>query len=209
MRPLTYTTDNVHEAMADIAWSPAVATRFASVARDGQIQIWDASSLQPLLDCPITVDEDVWRAQLAQEEAEREAELQRLLEEERARRRIEDEGIEEDEDFEREVLQAVRKKQAKEAAELEGKSHEGEGGGKTIDEDDEHMGGNSFEAKQAAALAEKIKKGVKELARGGLDSTFAPVTYSVSPGLCHVISSTGISSNTILSTKILSEAIFQ
>ena len=159
MRPLTYTTDNVHEAMADIAWSPAVATRFASVARDGQIQIWDASSLQPLLDCPITVDEDIWRAQLAQEEAEREAELQRLLEEERARRRIEDEGIEEDEDFEREVLQAVRKKQAKEAAELEGKSHEGEGGGKTIDEDDEHKGGNSFEAKQAAALAEKIKKG--------------------------------------------------
>jgi len=37
------------------------------------------------------------------------------------------------------------------------------------------------------AVAEKIKKGVKELARGGLDSTFAPVAYSVSPGLCHVI----------------------
>ena len=161
MRPLTYTTDNVHEAMADIAWSPAVATRFASVARDGQVQIWDASSLQPLLDCPITVDEDVWRAQLAQEEAEREAELQRLLEEERARRRVEDEGIEEDDDFEREVLQAVRKKQAKEAAELEGKANEAEGGGggKTLDEDDEHMGGNSFAAKQAAAIAEKIKKG--------------------------------------------------
>ena len=163
MRPLTYTTDNVHEAMADIAWSPAVATRFASVARDGQIQIWDASSLQPLLDCPITVDEQVWRAQLALEEEEREAEFQRLLEEERNKRRVEDEGIEEDDDFEREVLQAVRKKQAKEAAELEGKTNEaegGSGGGKSLDDDDEHMGGgNSFEAKQAAALAEKIKKG--------------------------------------------------
>ena len=37
------------------------------------------------------------------------------------------------------------------------------------------------------AVAEKIKKGVKELARGGFESTFAPVAYSVSPGLCPFI----------------------
>jgi hypothetical protein len=149
MRPLTFSTDGVHEAIADVAWSPSVATRFASVARDGQVQIWDASVLQPLLDVPLTVDEGSWRAELAKEAEAREAELQRLLEEERNRRRAEEEGVEEDEDFEKDVLTVVRRQQARAAA----------GAAEPNPDEDEDAAARAFEQAQAAAVAAAFARG--------------------------------------------------
>lgn len=42
--------DGVRDAVSDVAWSPAIATVFAAVTRDGHAQLWEASSLTPLID---------------------------------------------------------------------------------------------------------------------------------------------------------------
>jgi WD40 repeat protein len=36
---LTFTTDSVKDAIVDVVWSPTLSTRFASVTRDGQVQV--------------------------------------------------------------------------------------------------------------------------------------------------------------------------
>ncbi len=71
LRPITYSTDDVHNAVTDVAWSPSVSTRFASVTRDGHIQVWEASQLQPVLSNAVPIDEEEWRAIQAKEVSRR------------------------------------------------------------------------------------------------------------------------------------------
>jgi WD40 repeat protein len=66
-KALAYTSDAITDAVADVVWSPSISTRFASVTRDGHIALWDASTVQPMLDVVVHVDEAEWRAKLEKE----------------------------------------------------------------------------------------------------------------------------------------------
>jgi hypothetical protein len=70
---LTFQTDAVQDAVSDISWSPIVATVFASVTRDGHIQVWELGSLSPLVDWISTLDADVWKSHMEAQAAERAA----------------------------------------------------------------------------------------------------------------------------------------
>jgi WD40 repeat protein len=86
-QPLVFSTDDVNDAVADVVWSPAVSTRFASVTRDGHIQVWDARQVAPVIDAVVAMDRAEWEATLAAAAAARAAEDQRRADEEKRRRR--------------------------------------------------------------------------------------------------------------------------
>jgi WD40 repeat protein len=94
---LTFTHDGVQDAVADIVWSPTNSTLFASVLRDGHVQLWDASSLTPLISETVTVDADMWRAKLRADAADRSARAAKEAAEARRKRRAELGYDEEDE----------------------------------------------------------------------------------------------------------------
>lgn len=113
MRPITYSTDEVHDAVTDVAWSPSVSTRFASVTRDGHVQVWDAVQLQPLLDSVVSIDNEEWEAIQAKEAAVRATLIQKLVEEERNRRKIASGGeLDEEEDSIERITAFVTRKLA-------------------------------------------------------------------------------------------------
>jgi WD40 repeat protein len=62
----TYSHDDVHDAIVDVAWSPAVSTLFSSVSRDGYIQLWDATQLSPIVHHISRVESDKWAGLLAE-----------------------------------------------------------------------------------------------------------------------------------------------
>lgn len=47
--PTQYATPEVTDAVSDVVWSPQNSTLFASVTCDGKVQVWDVSSLSPLV----------------------------------------------------------------------------------------------------------------------------------------------------------------
>lgn len=55
-----FTADTVREAVVDVAWSPSVSTLFASVSRDGRVQLWDARKVAPVLEHVSRVDTAQW-----------------------------------------------------------------------------------------------------------------------------------------------------
>ena len=46
---LTFQTTDVSDAVTDVSWSSMRSTLFASVTGDGKVQVWDASTLNPLI----------------------------------------------------------------------------------------------------------------------------------------------------------------
>ena len=98
---ITFQTDAVQDAVTDIAWSPTVATVFASVTRDGHIQVWEAGSLSPLVDSLATLDPDIWAAHRMAVAEARAAAAAVAAAEARRRRRVEL-GYDEEDDAEEE-----------------------------------------------------------------------------------------------------------
>lgn len=56
--PTTYATPEVTDAVSDVVWSPQNATLFASVTCDGRLQVWDVSSLSPVVNTVVTYSAD-------------------------------------------------------------------------------------------------------------------------------------------------------
>lgn len=127
-----FSTDGVCDAVSDIAWSPTISTLFASVTRDGHIQLWDVANLNPLIDSVVTLDADVWRARLEAEAASRAAADALAAAEARRRRRLE---LGEDEEDERDVARA--------AAAAVAAANKAVSRTRFADEDDDRKGGDA------------------------------------------------------------------
>jgi WD40 repeat protein len=77
---LTYTPEGAAEAVADLAWSPSVSNRFASVSRDGHVRVWDAGVLsKAAVDVQVLIEEEDYRADMDAQVRDRGRHSQRLL----------------------------------------------------------------------------------------------------------------------------------
>lgn len=60
---IAYALEGAADAVADVAWSPSVSTRFATVTRDGHLTVWDAAVItRPALDLATVIEPDEFAA---------------------------------------------------------------------------------------------------------------------------------------------------
>jgi len=60
---IAYALEDAADAVADVAWSPSVSTRFATVTRDGHLTVWDAAVItRPALDLATVIEPDEYAA---------------------------------------------------------------------------------------------------------------------------------------------------
>lgn len=128
---LSFTVDTVRDGIADVAWSPAISTVFAAVSRDGHAQVWDATSLTPLIDQLVCLDAAEWKRQLA-EEAAAEAAARAAAEAAERKRRRQELGYDDDDEDDEALLMAesaANKAKAAAAADEDASDDEKDGAG--------------------------------------------------------------------------------